>query len=122
MGGSAASRLTSTYFGTSATALGAAGGGESQTLTLAQLPPGITSANASQTISVTSGGHNLSLDGTIVSDPGTGGAGTHVTGMTLGSVTSTGNNSINVTSNNTSGNAHTNVQPTIICNYIIRVM
>lgn len=122
MGGSAASRLTSAYFGTSAAALGAVGGGESQTLTLAQLPTGITSANAAQVISVTSGGHNLSLDGTIVSDPGTGGSGNHIAGMTLGSVISTGNNSISVVSNNTSGSVHANVQPTIICNYIIRVI
>jgi microcystin-dependent protein len=36
MGNSAASRLTSTYFGTSAIVLGAAGGAESHTLTLAE--------------------------------------------------------------------------------------
>ena len=38
MGNSAAGRLTSTYFGTAATALGAAGGTESQTLTANQIP------------------------------------------------------------------------------------
>jgi microcystin-dependent protein len=37
MGGSAASRLTSTYFGASAASLGAVGGSESHTLTSAQL-------------------------------------------------------------------------------------
>lgn len=38
MGNTAAGRLTSTYFGTSATALGAAGGGQSHTLTLGEIP------------------------------------------------------------------------------------
>ena len=38
MGGAAASRLTATYFGTSAAALGAVGGSESHTLTTAQMP------------------------------------------------------------------------------------
>src|SRR6185369_3563254 len=38
MGSTAAGRLTSTYFGTSAIVLGASGGAESQTLTTAQLP------------------------------------------------------------------------------------
>lgn len=37
MGNSAAGRLTATYFGTAATVLGAAGGSESHTLTVAQL-------------------------------------------------------------------------------------
>lgn len=44
MGNSAASRLTASYFGAAATVLGAAGGAESQALSLAQLPTGITSA------------------------------------------------------------------------------
>lgn len=44
MGNSAAGRLTATYFGTAATALGAAGGTESRALTLAQLPTGISSS------------------------------------------------------------------------------
>jgi len=39
MGNSAAGRLTATYFGTAATALGAAGGAESATLVTANLPP-----------------------------------------------------------------------------------
>jgi microcystin-dependent protein len=38
MGNSAAGRLTSTYFGTSATVLGAAGGAQSHTQTIAEMP------------------------------------------------------------------------------------
>jgi hypothetical protein len=47
----AATRLTSTYFGGNSTVLGAVGGAENQTLTLAQLPTGIT-ASGSNSISV----------------------------------------------------------------------
>jgi microcystin-dependent protein len=120
MGGSAASRLTATYFGTSAAALGAVGGGESQTLTLAQLPTGITARNVSQAISVFSnttvvkqGTDQQFVGGTIpgVQNP--------LVGQTL---TSTGTADITVTSNNTSGSAHPIVQPTIVCNYIGRII
>jgi microcystin-dependent protein len=38
MGNSTSGRLTATYFGTTSTVLGAAGGGESQTLSIAQMP------------------------------------------------------------------------------------
>jgi hypothetical protein len=57
MGNSAASRLTSTYFGSAATTLGVTGGGESQTLTLAQAPTGIT---ATGTFSLSGSGSYLS--------------------------------------------------------------
>lgn len=48
MGGSAASRLTSTYFGTSAAVLGAVGGSESTTLVEANLPPHAHAQTAQQ--------------------------------------------------------------------------
>jgi microcystin-dependent protein len=117
-----ASRLTSTYFGGNSTVLGAVGGAESQTLSLAQLPTGITSANAAQAINVTSTTASTAT-GSIISSSVTGGA-----ARMFGSdganvaISSSGTNSISVTSNNTSGNAHTIVQPTIVCNYIIRIL
>ena len=120
MGGIAASRITSSGSSIIGTTLGAAGGTETQTLTLSQLPTGITSANASQAISVTStvnmlSGGNLNqwnggLNNYALQNP------------SFGTVTSIGNNSISVTSNNTSGSSHPNVQPTIICNYILRII
>lgn len=124
MGGSAAGRLTSSYFGMSATSVGATGGAESLTLSLAQLPTGITSANASQNISVTSGATNVTQNAVYISYPNAGGGGTIVlnSGPTNSPLTSTGSNSISVTSNNTSGNPHRTVQPTIIANKLIRII
>ena len=55
MGNTAAGRLTATYFGTAATALGAAGGAESRTLTQAQLPA-VTLTTASTPTNVIQGG------------------------------------------------------------------
>ena len=113
MGNSAAGRLTSAFFGTAATVLGAAGGAQSQTLSLAQLPTGIKAAG-SGTASVTStlqtvlspsitnwaNGNGITL---TAFNPG---------GATAGILASTGSASVNTTSNNTSGAAHTIVQPT----------
>lgn len=120
MGGSTASRLTNSGSGIVGTKLGATGGGETQTLTLAQLPTGITSANASQTINVTSSVGGILSGGSF--QQFTGGTVNSVQNGSIGTVTSTGNNSISVTSNNTGGNAHPIVQPTIVCNYIIRII
>jgi microcystin-dependent protein len=116
-----ATRLTSSYFGGNSTTLGATGGAESQTLTLAQLPAGITSSNASQAISVASTVSDI-IQGGLSLNNGSFTTEFTVVNATSGSVTSTGNNSIGVTSNNTSGNAHRTVQPTIVCNYILRII
>ena len=56
-----ATRLTSTYFGGNSTTLGATGGSESQTLTLAQTPTGIT---VSGTVTVTSTGNVIGQNST----------------------------------------------------------
>jgi len=120
MGGSTASRLTNSGSSIVGTKLGATGGGETQTLTLAQLPTGITSANASQTINVTSSVGGILSGGSF--QQFTGGTVNSIQNGSIGTVTSTGNNSISVTSNNTGGNAHPIVQPTIVCNYIIRII
>lgn len=123
MGNSAAGRLTSTYFGTTATTLGAAGGAESRTLTLAQLPTGITSANtATIGLSVTSSVSNIDLGTgsfTSVSNPGS------TSGVNgTGSVTSTGTLAIGavpVTSNNTSGNAHATASPMMLVTVYLKL-
>jgi microcystin-dependent protein len=127
MGGSAALRLTSSYFGSNAASLGAVGGSESNVLSLAQLPVGITSTG-SNNISVGDGGRNIpTANNSILSVP-VPSSGSLQAPYESGSATwhgvpaLTGSNSIGVTSNNTSGSAHNNVQPTIICNYIIRII
>ncbi len=112
-------RISSSYFGGNPANLGAVGGGESTTLTAAQIPT-ITSAGTN-TISVNSA--SLTLTGVVQSSrvPG-GGASLDVFNAVINTMSSTGSNSISVTSNNTSGSAHRTVQPTIVCNYIIRVL
>ncbi len=120
MGGSSANRLANGTMGSLRHTLGGAGGADTLTLTLAQLPGNINSS-ATNAISVTSQ-QSVSVGGSVNSDPGTGGSGNHVKDATVTTVTSTGNNSISVSSNNTGGGAHDNLQPMILANYIIRII
>lgn len=123
MGNSAAGRLTNSYFGATATTLGASGGGESFALTLAQLPSGITSANtAAIALSVTSSVSNIDLGSGNFTAPANPGSVQGVNGT--GPVTSTGNIAIGsaaVTSNNTSGSAHRTVQPTMLATFYMKL-
>lgn len=111
MGGSAASRLTSTYFGTSAAALGAAGGAESHTLTSAEIP--------SHTHSVTDPGHSHLVQQGTSSSPGSVVLAATANATTAGTSTSTTGISIQ---NTGGGGAHTIVQPTIIANKLLRII
>jgi microcystin-dependent protein len=126
MGGAGANRLTNAS-GMNGIGIGSVGGGETQTLTAAQIPS-ITSANAGAiALSVTTSQK-------VINGPNQGSAaagGSQVTaadagsGGALSAVGSTGNIAIGaaaVTSNNTGGQAHPIVQPTIVCNYIIRII
>ncbi|MCK1533513.1 tail fiber protein, partial [Bradyrhizobium sp. 176] len=117
-----ATRLTSSYFGGNSTSLGAVGGSESHTLTLAQTPAGITSGG-NNSISVFGNPGNL-VTATGLSSSNAG-AGSHggIDGVGFSSgVSSSGTNSIAVTSTNTGGQAHNNVQPTIIANKLLRII
>lgn len=121
MGGTDAGRLTGASVNT--IGLGGVGGAETHTLTLAQTPAGITSS-ASNAITVTTVQK-------VVNGPNGGsavGGGTQVTASDAGSggalslLNSTGNNTITVNSNNTGGQAHNNLQPTIIANKLLRII
>jgi len=111
-----ATRLTSTYFGGNSINLGAVGGSESHTLTTAQL--------ATHSHGVTDPGHTHSLNNaTNILDNlvGNNFQGSNFLGN--GRNISANSNTTGITINNAgSGNAHNNVQPTIICNYIIRII
>lgn len=72
MGNSAAGRLTATYFGTAATVLGAAGGGESSTLITANLPPYTPTGTISGTAATASDLFNVSGGGSALTRPGGG--------------------------------------------------
>ena len=122
MGGSAASRLTSAAsgFGTSAAVLGAVGGAESHTLTTPEIPV------HTHTATVTDPGHAH----TVQAAAGTGalassGGGFNFNQGTPTSTLTTTTVATGVTvanANAGSGNAHTVVQPTIIANYILRII
>ena len=116
MGNSAAGVLTSTYFGTSATVLGAKGGTESRTLTLGQLPTGITSSG-NNNISVLS---TPSVQNTATGNSAQGGGALGLASF-ITQVYSTGVNNIAVTSNNTSGQAHATVSPFILVTVYLKL-
>jgi len=119
-----ATRLTSGISGVDGATMGSAAGGQSQTLTVAQIPshqhnvylkdPGHThTTNASRAVGGASYGGSNFTDATAIIDSAT-------TGITIGSVNGTAND--NQTAASGSGGAHNNVQPTIVCNYIIRII
>jgi microcystin-dependent protein len=127
MGGVTSGRLAAVIVGTT---LGAAGGGDTQTLTLAQLPGGITSSGVNTIIvfpqGTSSGITYADTTGTISDGAITlGGGASHVpvsTGSWSGTNSISGGNTINVTSNNTGATSHPILQPTIVCNYIMRII
>jgi hypothetical protein len=134
MGNSAAGRLTATYFGATGgcsgalgTTLGATCGGESQTLTLPQLPA-ITSSGINS-ISVTPGANSVPVAPggfTIQTGSISVGAGAatipYLSGTSWGSTGNmAGSNNISVTSSGTSGSPHPQVQPTMLITYYIKL-
>lgn len=124
MGASAGGWFTgATFVSGSATVLGSIIGAVRRTLTAAQIPS-ITSANASQSITVSAGGSVPTSGGSwfpLVVDGG-------VTYNTIynpsgnsNATSFTGSNSISVTSNNTSGQAHDTVSPYLLVTLYIKL-
>jgi len=108
----AATRLTSSYFGGNSTLMGATGGAEKETLLTANLPPYTPSGSisASGTASITPFGPFLGGSGGVnLMEPG-GTSGVAVSASFAG--TAQGGTSAPVVT----------VPPTIICNYIIRII
>lgn len=116
MGGSAASRLTSTYFGTDATVIGAVGGSESNTLDDTMVP------DTAVTVDINDPGHTHTVSGGFVTSAvGSGGA----SGASLNISVNTASGTTGITASGTvsgGGLAHANVQPTIVLPFIVRVI
>lgn len=107
MNGSAAGRLTSGGSGVNGVLLGATGGAQTVTLTTAEMP--------SHSHTVTDPGHShTALERSFA------GASGGLTGAEDGGTTGSATTGITL-SNTGGGGAHNNVQPTIICNKIIKV-
>jgi microcystin-dependent protein len=130
MNTTAANRLTSTYFGANATALGAVGGAESQQLTVAQMPSHFHTAGISDPGHAHNYGPaqtNLGVDRTGAGSFQNywGGNGLSNALGTTGSLTGiriSSGNGLDTTDTTGNNNPHPIVQPTIICNYILRVI
>ena len=127
MGGSAASRLTTTYFGVNSgqapTTLGNVGGFESHVLTTAQL------ASHSHANTLTDPGHTHATSpgstNSVVINTALNASIGFSTGSSSTSALIVTGNTTGITINNVtagSGSAHPNVQPTIVSNYIMRVI
>jgi hypothetical protein len=138
MGGTAASRLTSAFYGASASPPGVAGGAQSQTASTSIAAGNVPTINSSaaNSISVNASGFNIAAANTAISNalgPGSGGGNYAFSSggsfSTLTSINSSGSNTISVASTNTGGGsppaassaAFSVVQPSMTMDYIIKV-
>lgn len=124
MGGSDSGRLSSTYFGASSgqsgSTLGHVGGAESHTLTAAQAPvmtgtgtgSGATASVGGANFALYSGSNALASGGNTI--PAVTDAGTNALSVTV--------SSLSVTVNAAGGSPHPVVQPTIIGNFLMRII
>lgn len=123
MGGSAANRLTSTVMSPDGNTVGAVGGAQTVTLDTTMIPAHAHTQNAHD--------HDLAVNTSGVSDTGFGGStpalnNSTAGGSTIGRSGSDANNTVVIqnstaTNQNTGGGAaHSNTQPSMILNYIIK--
>jgi microcystin-dependent protein len=119
MGGSGSFRLTTGNFGGNPQVLGAVGGAETHTLTTAELPA------HSHANTLTDPGHAHLTDRSNGQSPSVGTSALGYNNLVNPNNNSTNSATTGITINNVSagsGNAHAIVQPTIICNYILRII
>lgn len=129
MGGLTCS-LSSTYWLSNPNAVGAKGGLQNHTLSLAELPTGITALNANAfSVASTSSRSDFIFNtlGLASTSAGLGGANSLLTSTAGGISAVTSNASVAIgqigtTSNNTSGNPHSIIPPTTTLNYVIKIL
>ncbi|MHC2867992.1 microcystin-dependent protein [Bradyrhizobium diazoefficiens] len=117
MGGSAASRLTSSYFGATPTTLGASGGSQTQVLVTANLPPYTPAGSASGSSSITiQSAQGYQTGGSFQAHIASGG--------NIGSTTYnfTVNSTFTGTAQGGTSSAFSLTQPTIIGNKLLRLI
>lgn len=107
----AASRLTSSHFGGNSANMGATGGAESETLMTANLPPYTPSGSVITT-----------LNGGPFPQSTAGGGVIPSSSNNFGFVSPTANSTFIGSAQGGTSTPFTTVQPTIICNYIIRIL
>jgi microcystin-dependent protein len=95
MGGTAANRLTSGGSGLDGTTLGAAGGAETHTLTIPQMP---------------AHDHTVKFTANLVNSAS----------ATTAAVSASGTTNVSALNQTGGGGAHNNTQPTLVLNYIIK--
>lgn len=111
MGGTPANRLTTAGADVDGATLGATGGAQTHTLTSAQIP--------AHSHPVTDPTHSHS-ESTLTGGAGGGSFGVGDNGLKVGATTSSSATGITVGNNTGGGGAHPIVQPTMVCNYIIK--
>jgi microcystin-dependent protein len=115
----AATRLTSTYFGGNSTVLGSVGGAEKETLITANLPP------YTPVGSITNGAITIIPPGGSGAFLSTGGGSANVGGGSGSGGSATATQAASIFTGTPQGGTSTpvvTVQPTIVCNYIIRII
>jgi microcystin-dependent protein len=122
MGGSDSSRLTNSALTTVRLTLGGAGGESGHTLSLSEIPTGLTSTGIAA--GTMSGSTTNVLSSTVTDFLAAGGNAILKpanTGGAAGVTVNSGSLTANVTSNNTGGTSHNLMQPTMLITYFIKL-
>jgi microcystin-dependent protein len=115
----AASRLTPSYFSGNSTAMGATGGSEHETLITANLPPYTPSGSV---MSSTTGSVITQGNGASTSVPNTAAEGSNNSGASTATFSGITTSTFAGSPQGGTSTPFTTVQPTIVCNYILRII